>query len=206
MAKRKIKPVADSREKQATYAKNMARYKSAMTQGFYFEALVIDYAMIEDRLRSMIYHMALLKDRNQIKLWNKTKEKLYAMATFNKTDKPRYSATTLSGKLSIVREAVLWTTQVTDGYEEDRYLVALKSQIESMDADALLQALDAVVQWKDYRNEIVHSLLNKNIESVAEKAADVAIHGMELARELDSHERLLKKGHLIRRSCGLLTE
>jgi len=29
---------------------------------------------------------------------------------------------------------------------------------------------------------------------------------MELARELDAHERLLKKGHLIRRSCGLLTE
>jgi len=45
MANRKIKPVADSREKQATYAKNMARYKSAMTQGFYFEALVIDYAI-----------------------------------------------------------------------------------------------------------------------------------------------------------------
>jgi len=146
MANRKIKPVADSREKQATYAKNMARYKSAMTQGFYFEALVIDYAMIEDRLRSMIYHMALLKDRDQFKLWNKTKEKLYAMATFNKTEKPRYSATTLSGKLSIVREALLWATQVTDGYEEDRYLTALKSQIESMDADALLQTLDAVVQ------------------------------------------------------------
>ena len=108
MRERLIRPVSGNKEKQVTYAKNMARYNRAMAQEFYFEAIVIDYAIIEDRLRSMIYHMALLKDRDQIKLWSKTKEKLYAMATFNKTDKPRYSATTLSGKLSIMREAVLW--------------------------------------------------------------------------------------------------
>ena len=206
MTQRKIKPVSDNLEKQQTYAKNMARYNSAMSQGFYFEALVIDYAMIEDRLRSMLYHMAMLKDRKQIKLWNQTKDKLYVMATFNGTGKPRYSATTLSGKLAIVREAILWATGVTEGYGNDRYLTALKLQIESLDADALLQTMDAIVQWKDYRNEIIHSLLNKNVDSIVEKAAEVALQGMQLARELDAHERLMKKGHTIRRSCGLTTE
>lgn len=206
MAQRKIKPVSDNLEKQQTYAKNMARYNSAMSQGFYFEALVIDYAMIEDRLRSMLYHMALLKDRKQFKLWNQTKDKLYVMAALNGTEKPRYNASTLSGKLAIVREAVLWAAEVTEGYEDDRYLTALKVQFESLDADALLQTMDAIIQWKDYRNEIIHSLLNKNVDSIGEMASEVAIQGMQLARELDAHERLMKKGNKIRRSCGLTTE
>lgn len=206
MGERLIKPVSGNQEKQVTYAKNMARYNRAMAQEFYFEAIVIDYAMIEDRLRSMIYHMGLLTDRRQTKLWKKIKEKLYRMAAFNETKKPSYSATTLMGKLSAVREAVLWATKVTDGYEGDRYLAALKSQIESLDADALLQTLDDVERWKNYRNEIMHSLLNKNMFSVEEKIAETAVRGMELARELDAHERMLKKGNVIRRSCGLKME
>ena len=112
----------------------------------------------------------------------------------------------MTGKLYIVREAVLWATRVTDGYEGDRYLVALTSQIESLDADALLQTLNDIEQWKNYRNEIVHSLLNKNVLSVEEKMMGIAIRGMDLARELDAHERVLKSGNVIRRSCGLTTE
>ncbi len=206
MTERKIQSVTDNQEKRQTYAKNVGRYNSAMMQGFYFEALVIDYAMIEDRLRSMLYHMAFLKNRTEVKLWNITKKKLYEMAAYNGNSNPSYSATTLAGKLAIVRETVVWATEVTDGCENDRYLSALKSQIESLDADALLQTLDTVTEWKDYRNEIMHSLLNKNIASVSEKIVSVAVKGMELARELDAQERLLKKGHAIRRSCGLTTE
>ena len=82
----------------------------------------------------------------------------------------------------------------------------MKSQIESLDADALLQTLDDVERWKNYRNEIMHSLLNKNMFSVEEEIAETAVRGMELARELDAHERMLKKGNVIRRSCGLKME
>ncbi len=67
MAGRKIQPVQDNAEKQQTYRYLLSKYSHAMDQGFFCEALMIDYAMIEDRLRSMIYHMGFLADRGQNK-------------------------------------------------------------------------------------------------------------------------------------------
>lgn len=36
-----------------------------------FEALLIDYALLEDRLRAMLYHMGFLTDRFALKIWKK---------------------------------------------------------------------------------------------------------------------------------------
>ena len=65
---RMIKPVIDNADKQRTYREHKARYKKAMENEFYFEALLIDYALMEDRLRSMIYHMGFLRDRSCFKI------------------------------------------------------------------------------------------------------------------------------------------
>lgn len=50
MANRTIQPVTDNRDKQRTYSEQMGRYARAMRGAFYLEALLIDYAMLEDRL------------------------------------------------------------------------------------------------------------------------------------------------------------
>ena len=63
MSKRIISPVNDNAEKQLTYRKMMGRYNMAIKYGFYYEAIMIAYAMIEDRLRAMIYHMGFLANR-----------------------------------------------------------------------------------------------------------------------------------------------
>lgn len=43
-------------EKYQVYRYSMARYAKAMKEGFFFEAILIDYAMIEDHLRSFLWH------------------------------------------------------------------------------------------------------------------------------------------------------
>lgn len=58
--RRQISPVSDNQDKRNTYQLNIRRYNKAMKEGFYYEALLIDYAMMEDRLRSFLYHMGLL--------------------------------------------------------------------------------------------------------------------------------------------------
>lgn len=65
MAERKIAPVKDNLDKQRTYAKQKGRYKSAMSNEFYLEAIMIDYALLEDRFRSMLYHMGFLSNRTK---------------------------------------------------------------------------------------------------------------------------------------------
>ena len=48
--------VQTRQEKYQVYRYSMARYAKAMKEGFFFEAILIDYAMIEDRLRSFLWH------------------------------------------------------------------------------------------------------------------------------------------------------
>ena len=50
MANRTIRPVTDNKDKQRTYSEQMGRYARATRGAFYLEALLIDYAMLEDRL------------------------------------------------------------------------------------------------------------------------------------------------------------
>ena len=49
---RVISPVATMQEKYETYRNEMGRLKDAVQQGFYFEAMLIEYALLEDRLRA----------------------------------------------------------------------------------------------------------------------------------------------------------
>ena len=84
-----------------------------------------------------------------------------------------------------------------------KYLTVLKSQIESMDADAFLYSLDRVEAWKSVRNEIVHAMLNKNIDSLEDRLKPLAEEGMQIARIIDNQERILKKGNKIRRKINL---
>ena len=48
---KQIAAVKDNVEKQEAYRKQLGRYRRALNNEFYFEAMLIVYAMIEDRLR-----------------------------------------------------------------------------------------------------------------------------------------------------------
>ena len=48
---KQIAAVKDNAEKQEVYRKQLGRYRRALNNEFYFEAMLIVYAMIEDRLR-----------------------------------------------------------------------------------------------------------------------------------------------------------
>ena len=202
---RQIKPVTDNLDKQRTYAENIRRYNKAMKEGFYFEALLIDYAMIEDRLRSFIYHIGGLKTRDEHKISKGyAKNKLSEIVEKHKVEgeSKGLGITSLSGKMKIVRATLIWSTEL-ESTPDDKYLRILKSQYEGqLDIGGILDTLEKIREWCDYRNEVIHALMNKSVESVDERIADQAAKGMVLARYLDSQVKNLKKGNRIRRSLG----
>ena len=110
MAKRKIQPVTDNLDKQRTYREHKGRYKRAMENEFFFEALLIDYALLEDRLRSMIYHMGFLKDRTAYKVWTKKSACLQEMISSykNADENCQLGITNISGKAKIIRCILKW--------------------------------------------------------------------------------------------------
>ena len=88
---------------------------------------------------------------------------------------------------------------------DEKYLQTLRRQYRvNLDMNGLLNALDEIRAWCDYRNEIIHALMNKNIDSVDARLESQALKGMEIARYLDCQVKKKKKGNRIRRSLGLV--
>lgn len=216
---RVISPVETMQEKYETYRAEMARLKVALQQGFYFEAMLIEYALLEDRLRSFVYHAGLLqnrkashllpgknavrKDFNRIAQRVKTWKLEDGKETGNTSNFERLSVNKISDKIYIVRTIVLWSSELESLPDESRYLQALRGQCESLDAAALLETLDAIDTWKMYRNEVIHSLMNKRMESVQQKLSEQVEQGVQLARQLDAQVTILKKNNRIRKAARL---
>lgn len=205
MAERQIQPVQTNTEKQQTYRKLLSKYKRAMEQEFYCEALMIDYAMIEDRLHSMIYHMGFLADRNKTAIWKKARPYLLQIVNEYRQDSKDDSlgSTSLSGKIKIVRGVFLWASNTAGGYMNNAHLTVLKSRLDEIDSERVMQVLEDIDRWKGYRNEVVHAMMNKNIVQLEETIQPYAAEGMRLARELDAVEREIKAGNRIRRRINL---
>ena len=208
MSERRITPVADNREKQQTYKDQMQRYSKAMKDEFFFEAMLIDYAMLEDRLRSTLYHAAFFANRDKAGCWKKTKPYLQNFVKRYKNEKENdaLGVTNISGKIKVVRSMLRWVSETEGGYENDKYLKKLKSQCENLDIGAILETLDSIQEWCGYRNEIVHALLNKSTASVYAELKTQAENGMKYARLIDSQVRILKKGNVVRKSINAVIE
>lgn len=216
---RVISPVETMQEKYETYRAEMARLKGALQQGFYFEAMLIEYALLEDRLRSFVYHAGLLqnrkashllpgknavrKDFNRIAQRVKTWKLEDGKETGNTSNFERLSVNKISDKIFIVRTIVLWSSELESLPDESRYSQALRGQCESLDAAALLETLDAIDTWRMYRNEVIHSLMNKRMESVQQKLSEQVEQGVQLARQLDAQVTILKKNNRIRKAARL---
>ena len=207
---RKIEAVSCNLDKQLTYKENCAKYKKAIQEEFYFEAMLISYAMMEDRLRSFLYHIGALANRESIKVsCTKTKNQLKEIVDAYKMKKENNSLgiTNITGKLKIIRCTLEWAATVEDGYEDDKYLVALKNQYEgNIDVQETLSVIEELYEWLDYRNEIMHALLNKNVDSLHTELRERTIQGMVLARKVDSFVSHVKKRNYIRRSIKLCVE
>ena len=161
--------------------------------------------MIEDRLMSMIYHMGFLANRNKLSVWKKVRPFIEnCVAQYNTQNEDcTLGVKSLTGKIKIVRSVYNWAANSDDAYDTDTFAFVLKSQLESTDIGAVLEALDDIDKWKKCRNEIVHAMMNKNLDSLESYLQPQAIEGMRLARALDAQECLLKKGNIIRRKMNL---
>lgn len=206
MSKPQIARVSDNKDKQRTYAYWKSRYRLAMKYQFYFEAMMIDYALLEDRLTSILYHSGVMPNRQTLKMSARTtKDVLRQIITnygdFRENESVKLSQ--ISGKIRVISAILNWVENVQGGYENNKYLVALKSQYESVDIASMGVTLHDISDWCVYRNEVVHAALNKNLESISEELATKANEGFRFANILDSQERLIKKGQKIRRVANL---
>ena len=197
---KQIAAVKDNTEKQEAYRKQLGRYRRALNNEFYFEAMLIVYAMIEDRLRSFLYYIGALHKADDPKL-NVKQTKAILRRLYFGSDEDAFGQKMDLGQIStkekLIRNTLTWALEY-EGIPEETYLAVLKSEYEGLDIGGLLTTLDQIDIWREYRNEIIHGLLNKNVTSVDAELKSKVEAGMEYARFIDSQVKALKKKNVIR--------
>ena len=86
-----MEPIQDNMQKYNNYAEQMRRLKKAIASGFYLEAIFIEYALLEDRLESILRHSGKWKpDPNRYTSITAKCSKVAKMAEQKKTLANRY--------------------------------------------------------------------------------------------------------------------
>ena len=203
---RQIAVVKDNSDKQVTYREQLGKYKRALNNEFYFEALLIVYAVLEDRMRSFLYYIGAVRRADSTKLnVSRTKSILRRLyfGSDEEAEGKRIDLTQISAKQQLIASTITWTLEY-EGVPEESYLAILKDQYEScLNMDSFLSTLDAINDWRDYRNEIIHGLLNKNVESINAELKEQVEKGMGYARFVDSQVKALKRKDLIRKTMKI---
>lgn len=208
---RYIEPAKNRDDKRIVYAKQMKRLEQAFKHEFYLEAVMIDYAIMEDRLRAWLYHIGALNLREDSTCKAKpTKNYLRSIVAHYKKmeiEKTKLTIQDISAKADVIRATLLWASTVEVLSENDKYLLMLKERYESaIDIGVALELLDNINTWCKKRNEVVHGLMNKNIFDYEEKIKGIAEEGYLLARSIDNCEKQLKSGCKIRKQLKMSAE
>ena len=207
MSKRKIAPVSDNKDKFLTYTELTRKYNIAMENDFYFEAMFIVYAMMEDRLRSYLYYLGCLKSKRSYKFDNSDVQiiiETLARKHLPKKERDNLDISGISGKRNVIAATLKWAMAGYQGCDGE-YLAAVNAVYEDkLDIAECLDMLKKSAEWCEYRNELIHAMMNKNIESLYSKLSEEAVEGMKIARYFDdSMVKKLKKKNEIRKAIRL---
>ena len=203
MGKERIKQAQNNTERMQTYSAQLGRYKRAFRSGFYFEAMMIVYSMLEDRLKSMLYYCGVFPSRNTLNISSKVKCELKELLkAYGKSD--RFALSTIRGKILLIKSILIWGSQVkSSDICDNKYLLSLEELLMDIDIGGVIDTLDEMADWLDYRNEIMHAAMNKNIEALYDDLDIRVDKGYHYARFIDSQVKIMKKTNRVRKKMRM---
>ena len=197
-----IKNIENNTDKYDTYRSLTAKHITAMKHGFFFEALLIDYAMLEDRLEAFLWAAGVMNDPGLYKLGNKNnKDTLRDMYNSYVGEIKQTKLSNISAKIAVSK--MLIDFGKTDYTGDSKYLQALNKALHDLDLDKLDSALSQLDDWRQYRNEVIHGAMSKNVYSLFESLEEKAKAGFEYARIIDNESKKLKRRQYVRKSVRM---
>jgi hypothetical protein len=199
----KFQSVTNNQEKFETYKIQMERFNHAKDQGFYLEGIFILYAMLEDRLSSFLYYAGVVnQNRDGLTKNNEVRPDLEVM--LSSLGNKKYRISNISNKISIFQQIMAYTTTTPANDSSIGYHFVLNNQIKKTKGqEEMISLLDDISKWCQARNELVHALLNKNVDRQKEKLLSLIEEAFLYCRQLDNFVRAFKRGNTIRKQFNI---
>lgn len=189
-----IQKVVDNKEKGVSYKENFKRYNKAKSSEFYLECLWILYAMIEDRTSSFLYYIGFTSEKNRSSVTGtkKIKKEIREILGMEQPN-AKYKFDTISGKFTRIKELLVWSKMEHERLSDYKQALAkaLQPVADSLEFENALNYLES--EWRDKRNQLTHSLFNKNPDAVLAELLPLVENGYTAARQLDAGIREIKK-------------
>ena len=168
-----IATVKNNKEKSLTYKSEIERYNKSINSGFYYEATLINYAILEDRVNAFLYYLDIVnrfpdgnirfyfnQNRDIFDIYGRYEDEEISSNTYTKKKSNYFSK--ISNKIRLLRSIIEW------------YIYAVKSDLTIceqlllkkliiLDVDKLLTTFNELLEWCNYRNQIVHNLMYKKV-------------------------------------------
>lgn len=185
----KIVSVNDNNEKKITYQELNKNLKSAYENNNYHEIINLSYAMIEDRLKTILDLLYVIEDRNKNPYPCDYIDRILRNLLNYKDDpdkKKIYKINNISTKLNIIEKII-------KSKSDNEYIKDCKKIIDkNIGINVLLNWIEEVRKWTKIRNEIVHCSFNKNIDSLTDNLKTCAQEGYILANCIKKYSNKLK--------------
>ena len=191
-----IETIGSGNEKAGVYSYQMKRYQLAIQHEFYFEAIVISYAMIEDRLLAFLHYAGVIDRRAQnhqakqrIRVCKQAQKQINIL--LKRKENYIMSLDTINSKIRII-DALLELPEENN----DPYLNLVRAQIDrTVDREAFKTLFYELKTWLKPRDQIIHALMNKRTNAVLERQSAIAETGYKLGRTLDGFVAKFKAGN-----------
>ena len=191
--------VKNNKEKYYSYKTQIEKYNRAVEEGFYYEAMLISYAIMEDRLLTFLDIIGFVRipktSDEKLSVSEELKPYLRSLVGEKNIDIKNISA-----KRRLIESIVKMSyeeaeqyekayaekqkTEKMNGYLQDLYMDIDESGIDRKEA---LEMLDKLSKWCDHRNDIIHGLLDiQTGENFDIEVKSLAEESIKLWRYLDN--------------------
>ena len=166
--------------KRTMYANVISKRNKAYNSGFYYEAVMLDYAVVEDRLNTFLWNLGIVKvDENGPTVTRRTKKPMRELLGLS--DNSKFMIKNMDTKLCVIKAILSYNG-------EDELLLDMKHcLINRVGADTILELIERIAKWKEKRNQIVHGLMNRVPRECDEAVIQIVAEGKKIFRELDNY-------------------
>ena len=192
--------VKNNMEKYYSYKTQIEKYNRAIEEGFFYEAMLISYAIMEDRLLTFLDNIGFVRmpktSDEKLSVSEELKPFLRSLTGEKKVD-----IRNISVKRKLIKSILKMSYEEAEQYEKayaekqendkmNGYLQDLYMDIDEsgIDRKETLEMLKKQGEWCDRRNDIIHGLLDiKTGENFDNEVESLAKESLTIWRYLDNY-------------------
>ena len=195
-----METIKNNMDKYQAYKTQIAKYNRAIEEGFYYEATLISYAIMEDRMLAFLDKIGFVNITTTPKKVELSTTEAVRPFLRSLVGEKNIDVRNISAKRRLIASIITMRYEEAEQYEKDYaakqktsnmsgYLQELYMDIDEsgIDREETLEILTKIADWCDRRNSLIHSMLNiKTGDTFDDEVETLAKESVILWRFLDN--------------------